>query len=216
MTSPSRRILQRLHLRHAILEAASAAFADKGYERLSMRKLAAELECSPGTLYLYFRDKDELLRAVVEESFADLLKTLRAIPDEGDPVRHLKMKLRAYIEFGLRNPNHYKCAFVLPPPDNGERPYKPHPAFDELVQGLRTCVKAGLLSEMDLEMTSQVVWSCIHGLTALLIARPAFPWVLKDKLIDGLIETATAGLVRPVATKTEGERHGISRTRTRK
>jgi hypothetical protein len=69
---------------------------------------------------------------------------------------------------------------------------------------------------MDLEMTSQVVWSCIHGLTALLIARPAFPWVLKDKLIDGLIETATAGLVRPVATKTEGERHGISRTRTRK
>jgi len=181
-----------------------------------MRKLAAGLECSPGTLYLYFRDKDELLHAVVEESFAELLKTLRAVPNEGDPIRHLKTKLRAYIEFGLRNPNHYKCAFVLPSESNGDRPYRPHPAFEELVQGLRACVESGLLPEVNLETTSQVVWSCIHGLTALLIARPAFPWVLKDRLIDELIETATVGIARPAATREEGGDHGHSRAGARK
>ncbi|HWR36640.1 MAG TPA: TetR/AcrR family transcriptional regulator [Clostridia bacterium] len=218
MTSLSRRDQQRSQLRREILDAASAAFANKGYEQLSMRKLAAQLACSPGTLYLYFRDKDELLHAVVEGSFAELLKGLRAIPDDGDPVGLLKTKLRAYIEFGLRNPNHYKCAFVLPPGQDRKRPYKPHPAFDELVQALRRCVESGLLPEADLATTSQVVWSCIHGLTSLLIARPAFPWVDREKLIDELIETATAGIAfRAVtASKREGGRNGSSRSRSRK
>lgn len=214
VTSP-RRLQQRLRLRRDILDAASTAFANQGYEHLSMRKLAASLECSPGTLYLYFRNKDDLLHAVVEESFTDLLGALRAVPSEGDPVRHLKAKLRAYIEFGLRNPNHYKCAFVLPAASSDGHPRKPHAAFGELVQGLRACVESGSLPEADLETTSQVVWSCIHGLTALLIAKPAFPWVCKDKLIEGLIETATAAISRQAATMKEGRGHGNTRPRAR-
>jgi AcrR family transcriptional regulator len=114
MTAKNRREDQHARLRNEILTAASAAFADEGYEQLSMRKLASQLGCAPGTLYLYFRDKDELLRAVVEDSFAELLRTLQTLPPESDPLKWLKAKMRAYIEFGLRNPNHYKCAFVLP------------------------------------------------------------------------------------------------------
>jgi AcrR family transcriptional regulator len=209
MTDSTRRAHQREHLRREILDAASAEFASAGYEQLSMRKLAAQLGCAPGTLYLYFRDKDELLRAVVDESFAELLRTLKAIPSEGDPLTCLKAKMRAYIDFGLSNPNHYKCAFVLP--SVRPAPYSPHPAFAELVSAVSAYAQQGFIGEGDVELASQVLWSCIHGLTSLLIARPNFPWVEKEKLIDELIETAIAGVARAPSCGRTGAQSGNQR-----
>ena len=52
--------------RERIVEAAVAFVAEHGAERLSMRRLAAELSAGTMTLYGYFRDKDELLDAVVD------------------------------------------------------------------------------------------------------------------------------------------------------
>lgn len=196
MKTITRREHQRAQIRREILDAASVAFATEGYEMLSMRKLAARLGYAPGTLYLYFSNKDDLLRAVVDESFAELLKTLQAIPPKANPVESLKAKMRAYIDFGLRNPNHYKCAFVLPPVKRGKESYRPQPAFGELVNAVAACTRPGLLDEKKVGLASQVLWSCIHGLTSLLIARPDFPWLSKDRLINELIEASTAGVMR--------------------
>src|SRR5260370_29232888 len=73
-----------------------------------MRKLAEKIEYSPGSVYLYFKNKEELFECLVEESFARLLKTfttLRNGQERRDPVEELKKGLRTYVEFGLRNPN---------------------------------------------------------------------------------------------------------------
>jgi AcrR family transcriptional regulator len=197
MIKISLRDRKRAQLHNEILEAASSAFAREGYEHLSMRKLAAQLGCSPGTLYLYFSDKDELLRAVVEESFAGLLKTLRSIPTNDDVLGSLKAKLRAYIDFGVRNPHHYKCAFVLQPAGVGRPQHTPHPAFQEMVDAVRNCVDKGVLGTAEIKVTSQVLWACIHGITSLLISRPSFPWVEQNQLVTELIESAVAGVARP-------------------
>jgi AcrR family transcriptional regulator len=204
---------RRAQLRIEIIQAAGVAFASRGYEQFSIRKLAAELGCAPGTLYLYFCDKDDLLRAVVEESFAGLLKTLQAIAPGHDPLASLRAKLRAYIEFGLRNPDHYKCAFVLQGSTTRKRSSNPHPAFSEMLDSVRRCVETGVFGPVDIDLTSQVLWACIHGITSLLISRPTFPWVDKNELIDELIETAVAGITR--RTKKEGVRNGKHRSRTR-
>lgn len=203
---------QRAQLRREILETASAAFDIQGYEQFSMRRLAAQLGCSPGTLYLYFRDKDELLHAVIEESFAGLLETLRSIPTEGDPLSSMKQKLRAYIDFGLRNPHQYKCAFVLRSSRRSKRPYQPHPAFDEMLHAVRECAELGVLGRADITITSQVLWACIHGITSLLVARPAFPWTEKNQLIEELIEAAVAGVARNRRLTKGGIRNGSARS----
>ncbi|HET9982753.1 MAG TPA: TetR/AcrR family transcriptional regulator [Longimicrobiales bacterium] len=194
MSGRARREQHKAELKGLILEAARDLFAQEGYERVSMRRLAQRVECAPGTLYLYFRDKDELLRAVVEESFGELLHTLQAIPGGGDALEGLKAKMRAYIEFGLRHPDHYRCAFVLPAARRtGE---KPHAAFDELRAAVRACARRDAPDDQAVELASQVVWSALHGLTSLLIARPQFPWVEREELIEELIETATTAVMR--------------------
>jgi hypothetical protein len=53
----------------------------------------------------------------------------------------------------------------------------------------------------DVETTAQILWASAHGITSLLIQRPAFPWVSKKKLLEQVIHTAIDGLLavpRPV------------------
>src|SRR5208283_4116639 len=103
-----RRERQKLALRQEILTAARELFAKEGYENVSMRRIAEKIEYSPTTIYLYFRDKDELLHEMCAETFALLTRKLNKILGaEGDPVEKLRMGLKAYVEFGLKHPNHY-------------------------------------------------------------------------------------------------------------
>src|ERR1700674_4570987 len=50
----------------------------------------------------------------------------------------------------------------------------------------------------EVELASQTIWTAIHGLVSLLIARPEFPWLERERLIDSVIEGALRAL-RPSA-----------------
>ncbi len=58
--------------RRAILEAAREVFSSDGYGNFSLRKLARKIGYSPTTIYLYFKDKDDLLFCLCEEFYAEL------------------------------------------------------------------------------------------------------------------------------------------------
>lgn len=47
---------------------------------------------------------------------------------------------------------------------------------------------------VDEETASQALWAAVHGLTSLLIAKPAFPWVEKERLIETVVAMAVDGL----------------------
>ena len=53
--------------RREILDAARELFLSEGYEKFSMRRLAEKIGYSTPTIYLYFKDKDDLLFAICEE-----------------------------------------------------------------------------------------------------------------------------------------------------
>ena len=182
----------------------------EGYESFSMRKLAEEIEYSPGVIYLHFKNKEELFECLVEESFARLLKKLMGLrngPEWQDPVDQLKKGLRAYVEFGLRNPNDYRFAFMLRPPME-KRSYKVHGAFEALRYKVRRCVEEKRFRSVDVETTSQGLWATVHGITSLLIQRPAFPWVPKNDLIAQVINSAVDSLVAVSGVTAEtGDHH---------
>jgi AcrR family transcriptional regulator len=59
----------------------------------------------------------------------------------------------------------------------------------------------------EVELASQTIWTAIHGLVSLLLARPEFPWLERERLIDSVIEGALRALgpatgARPGATAT--------------
>jgi len=215
MSALSRRRKHKEELRRLILDAAREIFVRQGYESFSMRKLAGKIEYSPGSVYLHFKNKEELFECLVDESFARLLKKLSALrngKELQDPVEEHKKGMRAYVEFGLRNPNDYRFAFMLRPPME-KRPYKVHGAFESLRYIVGRCVGEKRFRALDVETTSQALWASVHGITSLLIQRPAFPWVPKKELIAQIINTAVDSLVAGVRVTAEaGEHHAnISR-----
>jgi len=210
MNATFRRRQHKEELRRVILNAAREIFVREGYESFSMRRLAEKIEYSPGSVYLHFKNKEELFDCLVEESFANLHKTLLGLrngQEWQDPVEELKKGLRTYVEFGLRNSNDYRFAFMLRPPAQKRR-YKVHGAFEVLRHIVRRCVEEGRFRPVNVESTSQALWASVHGITSLLIQRPAFPWAPKKELIAQVISTAIDSLVAaPRTTADVGKHH---------
>lgn len=185
--------------RGEILAAARELFLLEGYAKFSMRKLAARIEHSPTTIYLYFRDKDDLLLNICEElsaAFHDSINEIRSTVPE--PREALRLVLHKYIEIGLTNPEQYKVVFFTNPtvygtPDDfmkrdtmGRRYYV---CFQELVD---ECMRSGALRNTDCAVLTQVFWAAVHGLVTLFIFTDDFPMadssVMADILINGLLK----------------------------
>ena len=208
MSTSERRQRHRASLKREILDAASRLFVEEGFERVTMRRIAAQIEYSPTTIYLHFKDKEELLRAVCDETFSQLAKKLeRLLKAPGTPLGKLREGLRTYVDFGLANPNQYTVAFLRPTP--GERSVGGVAGglgqsiggrvFDLLRQGVGACVESGDIRTASIDMTAQALWAGVHGLTALFITAADFPFVGRAALVDHTIDTLLAGLKAPLA-----------------
>src|SRR5260370_36117169 len=115
MNATSRRQKRKEELRRVILDAAREIFVHEGYEKFSMRKLAEKIEYSPGSVYLYFKNKEELFECLVEESFARLLKTfttLRNGQERRGAAAELRKGLRTHGGVGVRKPKDYRVSFI--------------------------------------------------------------------------------------------------------
>jgi len=198
-----RRARQKKYLRQEILDAATELFVQERYENVSMRRIADKIEYSPTTIYIYFKDKADLLEQVCKETFARLVQKLSKIMEQpGEPLDRLKRGLIAYIEFGLENPQQYRTTFMMPIPEGFDHE-KYHEAdspgmqaFSFLTRGLTECIKAGKLRAINVELAAQTLWAGIHGITSLLITHDTFPWVGQEKVIHSTVDTLVAGLAR--------------------
>ena len=75
-------------MRTNILDAARELFAQFGYDEVTMRKVAEKIEYSPTTIYLYFRDKETLIRALCAHDFLELagkFQRIALVRDRGNP-----------------------------------------------------------------------------------------------------------------------------------
>lgn len=162
-----------------------------------MRRLAAQIGYSPSAIYRHFKDKGEILDSLVEESFAVLVASSAKMVEIADeaPVDRLKRGMRAYVEFGLGNPDHYRFAFLQQ--SAGRAPTAAgRLAYEGLRGRIRTCVEAGYFPDNDLDLMAQSLWSAAHGVTSLLIQRQGFPWVAREVLVDQVIDSAVLGLAK--------------------
>jgi AcrR family transcriptional regulator len=198
-----RKAREKQELKQQILDAARELFVRDGYENVSMRRIAEKIEYSPATIYTYFKDKDEILDCLCEETFLKLhLEKLAAVHRmKGDALETLKKGMETYIRFGLDHPEHYIVTFILKaPPYEKPRRRETRKAktgqqcFDDMRNLVRRSMEEGKIRNADLEETSQALWAGIHGLTALLITQPGFPFVDRERLIRRTIEVLVRGV----------------------
>jgi AcrR family transcriptional regulator len=200
MATP-RRTQPKRSLRHDILSAARQMFADEGFEHVSMRRLAHRIGTSPTALYLHFASKDDLFRAICEETFAKLVARLEKQRRQyaGDALGVLRAGLREYVTFGLRHPEHYIVTFMHRRKSESVKDFESSPgqeAFGYLVRAVDDCVKARLFRPVRVDLVSQVLWMSIHGLVSLLVTDKPFPFAPRAALIETQVDTLVRGLLR--------------------
>ena len=81
-----------------IIDAAVKVFAEYGFHNSKISQIAKEAGVADGTIYLYFKNKDDILITLFEEKLGEIIERItRDIANEQDPVA----KLRLFINYHL-------------------------------------------------------------------------------------------------------------------
>lgn len=85
--------------RSRIVDAAIRVFADRGFHRATVAEVAREANVADGTIYLYFKNKDDLLATLFEERMAELNELMST---ELEKVEGSLEQIRAFVRTHLR------------------------------------------------------------------------------------------------------------------
>jgi AcrR family transcriptional regulator len=109
-----------------IIQAAEQVFISKGFENSTMDDIAAKAELSKGTLYLYFKSKEDLHMAVARRAILLLRSiTLKVSEQAGNAIEKLQRMARACVEFSKSHPDHMKAIMTLEGLEPGSISYTP-------------------------------------------------------------------------------------------
>lgn len=198
-----RREREREQVRTRIVEAARDLLSEEGLSALSMRLIAERIEYSPATIYLYFRDKNELIRDVVQAGFERMGEYVeREIGALGGRAESALARYeamgRAYARFALENTAYFRVMFELPAAAQVECPAETEQAvgnpagLENVVATLRAASLEGSLRIENAEDAALVGWGMIHGVTSLYLSGHLAERVQSNEEFFELVEQAMA------------------------
>lgn len=166
---------EREEMRERILNSALKLFLDKGIENVSMRNIAENIEYSPATVYLYFKDKGEILFALHNKGFEKLYALQLSLNSIVDPLERLREHGRMYIKFALENQDYYDLMFIakgvaekIITEKSWEAGGK---AYQYLVDNVSACIEKGYFKNTDPNAAAFAMWSFVHGMASLIIRQ---------------------------------------------
>jgi len=128
--------------REMILGAARKALAKRGYQELKLDEVARLAGIAKGTLYLYFKDKMDLLAGVFTDLLAQSNARIDAVPKTGFPSGDLCAAARASLAF-VDEHQAFLTAFVGGHPDLKRTPSgrRAHEVYDRRLRQIGTLLK---------------------------------------------------------------------------
>ena len=182
-------------LRGEVLHAAMDLLRETGDEAsVSLRAVAQRVGVSVPAIYLHFEDKAALLDAVCGEVFEALHVAMKeASADAPDPFQALRRQGIAYVRFALANPEHYRIVMMRSNAEHDPNEEIASGAFGHLLESVVACEALGVLEGDPVELGLRL-WAGAHGLAALLISKPSFPWPPVDELVERTIHAVGLGL----------------------
>ena len=201
MGAVERRAREKAEFREEVLAVARKIVVREGFGALSMRKIADEIEYAPGTIYLYFKSRDEIAQQLCQRGFEDLLQALAPAAAIHDPAKRLTDIGERYVRFGLEHPETYRLIFMEDPKfsttifehEDADSPGMQALGFlirdfDELKKQKR------IDSKTDTTELAETIWAAMHGIVALKLTCHEFP----QTPIETLTKMMTQALFRGV------------------
>jgi AcrR family transcriptional regulator len=188
-----------------VCRVAEVLFARDGVEGVTMRQIAAELDCSPTTAYRYFKNKEEILAAVRAAAFNRFCEVIEeATRSSADPRKSARNVGQAYLGFALQNPDAYRMMFDVSQAaviGNLELTEALARARRSMVAYVTPLIDKGMLRG-DARALGQMLWACAHGLVMLRLSGI----VADDTELRQLHEKTMSSLVRGASQTTVGSR----------
>ncbi|HEY8392528.1 MAG TPA: TetR/AcrR family transcriptional regulator [Capillibacterium sp.] len=198
-----RQLLKQEEIRAAILDAARQVVAEEGFSGLSIRKITKRIDYSPGIVYHYFHNKEELMEALVTEGYERILASIASVPhNEEQPEAEIKEVFTKYIRAALAAPEEYKAFLLNDNPsilartsllDKGVLARSP--TLRALGGVIRRGIETGRFAPHDPELTAQVIWTSVFGLILKIITERNIPPEQINRLVEQEFNLLFRGLM---------------------
>lgn len=196
---------QIAYRRQQMIKEAKLILETEGIEGLSMRRLAQKLQQTPGIVYHYFKNKDELLLAIVQEGYGRIIRVIQEQAAIERPVEQkLYYTLKSYMEEMLKEPQIYQIIMQSQHPLVKENTYI---LFDGIcqsrssIQGLCDCIEEGVGQGIfvcsNIERRAQSIWCSMYGFLERCICEKPNKEI-QQEIMEELLEMLLAGLRRKV------------------
>jgi AcrR family transcriptional regulator len=160
----------REELREIALQAAEELVATDGLDGLSTRKVVTRIGYTVGSLYMVFRNLDDLIVQMNERTLNDLGEQLTvAVADQPPPDQAIRALAQAYIGFALTETPRWLAIYQHRLPEGQTVP----DSFSEKVARMFALVQQQLAllcphrSPDDITLAARALWSGIHGVCIL-------------------------------------------------
>ena len=186
-----------------ILEASMKLFIEEGYGNVTIRKIADIIEYSPTTVYLYFKDKDEIFYHLHEQGFARLAELNQNLAGIDNPLTRLYKMGENYLLFGKGNPEFYDIMFIQHAPMKVlmEREdcdwHFGDTALNLLKETIQEAMDKGFIYKGNAEAASMAIWGMVHGLVSLAI-RQRFDKLIPKEEVDNMMQQSLNWLLNSI------------------
>src|ERR1700683_3059961 len=179
-----RREEEKERRRSEILLAAEALYAKQGWDAVTMDQVARNSRLSRALVYVYFRDKEDLLFAIGERAM-QLLKSRfeAAAAGPGPGLQHVEAIGRAYMGYALEFPHYFDVCARFQSHAMGSQPSANesavHLAGDQVMGTVVEVIEAGIRDGSlrkdigDPLMLAHTLWAFTHGITQVVMAKGA-------------------------------------------
>jgi AcrR family transcriptional regulator len=162
MSINERKVRERAEREGRIVAAAAAIAEEHGWDAVTIRRLADEIEYSQPVLYSHFANRDAIVAAVAVEGFRGIAATLREAAGT-DPEGALERVAWAYLAFAGERPATYQAMFVLP---TGLR-FADEDTVPELRDAFAALAAVVAPLSTDVRIATEVFWGGLHGMAEL-------------------------------------------------
>jgi len=192
-----RRLAEREQLKKRICDAASEIILSEGFEKLSIRKIAEKIEYSPGVIYNYFKDKNEIIKQIITETLQRTCDQVFSLElDKMNPKAALEAGLRRFAASLIENRQQYKAIRLSGM--NMSILREDSPEIEKLREALINLLKAGKesgdFSIQNEEIASMLLISAVTGLISTIVQDKIEDEHLKDLLIENHVEILVKGV----------------------
>ncbi len=172
---------ERKKMQRMIMETANQLFNKNGIDHISIRNIAKQIEYSPATIYLYFKDKEEIIRNLKEMFTDEFLTKLKEFGFIKDHFSRIKNIAHSWTNYAVDQHDKYEIIFKK----NGKLPDSI--IFSYINEAVTHSIQSGHIQRMPVHEATTMIISFLHGLSTLAI-NEKFSLQNKAELKDQIIE----------------------------